>query len=144
MSPACLILFMRVLVLPAPFVFVGLEAAFSMMITVLVRALVQAVSDISYQGRMMSVAMMVGGLSSFAALPAAALAERFGVAPVLTAMAATAVGFQVAVLALEAGCARASLGPSSMDCENRCQKTRGGQCAPQQTKCRATDREIRS
>jgi MFS family permease len=91
------ILMMSVRVMPVPFVLIALVLGFLNVGDVVSRTLMQSVCEISYRGRVLSIVMALYGLTSLSALPAGALADRFGVPWVVSALAAFVVVVYVAV-----------------------------------------------
>lgn len=78
-----LALFAGVPWLGASFVLIGLVGAFNNVCMVLNNTLLQSHADTEYRGRVLSVYMMTWGLTPLGSLPAGALADRFGVPPVI-------------------------------------------------------------
>ena len=85
------ILMMSVRVMPVPFVSIALAVGFLNVGDVVSRTLMQAVCEIRYRGRVLSIVMALFGLTSLAALPAGALADRLSVPWVVSALAALVI-----------------------------------------------------
>jgi MFS family permease len=88
-----LILFVSIPLMATTFLFVAVVGGFNNVIMVINNTLVQTTSDITYRGRVLSVYMMLWGLTPLGTIPAGALADRFGVPIVVSAQ-----GFLVAAL----------------------------------------------
>jgi MFS family permease len=85
---ACMVLVLTsVPGLPAPVLWVALEASFTGLGDVLTWTLLQSISEPAYRGRVFSVGMMLSGLVRLGTLPAGAVADRIGVPAVLSALA---------------------------------------------------------
>jgi MFS family permease len=94
---ACLLLIVSVPWLPAVYLFVTLEAAFSNMNRLMTRTLLQSNSEASYRGRVISAVTMLSSLSRLSTLPAGALADRYGVPVVVGVLAVLLIVVYVAV-----------------------------------------------
>lgn len=76
---ASLVLFVSVPVMACTFLFVAVIGASSNVVMVMNNTLVQTHSEVAYRGRVLSVYMMLWGLTPLGTIPAGALADRFGV-----------------------------------------------------------------
>ena len=81
---AALVLFVSIPVLACTFLFVAVIGAFNNVVMVMNNTLVQTHSEVAYRGRVLSVYMMLWGLTPLGTIPAGALADRFGVPIVVT------------------------------------------------------------
>jgi len=96
---SALVLFVSVPLMVATFLFVALVGASNNVVMVMNNTLIQSNSEIIYRGRVLSVYMMMWGLTPLGTIPAGALADRFGV-PVVIALQGTLVVVLFAVAAL--------------------------------------------
>ncbi len=90
------ILLMSVRVMPLPFILIAFVLGLLNVGDVVSRALMQAVCEVRYRGRVLSIVMALYGLTSLSALPAGALADRFGVPWVVNGLAALVIVVYVA------------------------------------------------
>ena len=78
-----LVLFVTVPFLPAVFVILAIVGALNMLSMVMNNTLIQIHTNEAYRGRVMSVYLMMWGLTPLGTLPAGAIADRVGVPPVI-------------------------------------------------------------
>lgn len=77
--------------MPAPFILAALAAGLGGTADVVTRTLLQTRCEASYRARIASVMMVLHGVVSLSALPAGALADRFGVPAVVGGLAALVI-----------------------------------------------------
>ena len=93
---AALVLFVSIPGMVTTFAFVALIGAFNNVVMVMNNTLVQTHSDIAYRGRVLSVYMMLWGLTPLGTIPAGALADRFGVPIVVIVQGALTIALFIA------------------------------------------------
>lgn len=93
---AALILFASIPVMVSTFVFVAIIGAFNNVVMVMNNTLIQTHSEIAYRGRVLSVYMMLWGLTPLGTIPAGALADRYGVPIIIIAQGVLTLALFVA------------------------------------------------
>lgn len=94
-----LVILMLVPVLPLPFIMVTAQFGFAMLANVMTSTLLLVVCEPRFRGRVSAALVMAWGVASLTPLPAGALADVYGVAPVLAAMGLIGLGLCLAVAA---------------------------------------------
>jgi MFS family permease len=92
---SALVLFVSIPLMAATFLFVALVGASNNVAMVMNNTLIQANSEIAYRGRVLSVYMMMWGLTPLGTIPAGAIADRFGVPIVIAFQGAIVVALFV-------------------------------------------------